>query len=1052
MAAALMASLGCGKNGTDDADTPGAASAAPVAAPLEATSTTELVALVGDRPVMTLVVRDEGWAPMKARMDAALPLAEIDRSLEGMTSTPMGALMAVTELLDVEVEGPPPSSGRDTSRPIVVGLFDVPSSGPPGTTITTLASADSELPPLRHQVVIPATDAAALTRALQSWMGTGAQDMPTLVEGRAGAVGLRYHADEPGNAVAIIPEGDRVRVVGLFGASAVDDATLAGFLDTESAPLPDTPAVRLAVDTSYPVTSLTRPWRLRAFATWMGMYETHRAVATVALDQREAARLRGYSIAAVAEFLTPDEHAEFDDWAFAVRGNEDTLHATSVVSLTPTGQQIWKAGTAAPAQPLVVEDSGRGEAIVSADLNSMLAKAGTHTLPEGGMAEVVEAVRNCGPMCPMFFAQRWPVALAKTATFGGPTGAIPSETVSLQVAANVGTDTPKAALAIQSKTDLEPMTKAFPDFFRDATVSKRGDDSVLMFNLGLDPKAVFDTDGGGPTPEPGTIGTLSIPPAGPVHQPVRATLRYSDTALIGQMVIGKGEFESPPVVAGLSWASPLRDAAPADGDACLLDAVRGLRALGEVSRAVPDQRGQLYREAFDTIDKATQCADGKPTAASIGSLAQTVRLVVARSMVANLELDGAKALLKEACGGANKATPACATQRELRDFSMPDVPKHNMAASCSSDPYFGGFGTPLVVADDKVLLSTKAHPKDEAALIEALVELTPNYARFEQSGPTVALIVPPATPFSEVVPLFSPLAAVNSNWHAVVEIDGKLRPLSPLVRTWPSTATVDWKVDPSQRPHDLYEEPPPDDEEPPPGEEGRMGKPRSGLYAMKGPKRSRDLWIELNETDVVVTLSTGEKKTLTSIADIEKYVDLYPNGDAVLMVSGSTPWSRLIEMAVAACGMTLELVPEGTVEIPTESAGELPSAGFGYGRGGIGFGRKGKKVPRIRQGKSTVKGSLDKDIIRRIVRAHINEVRACYNDGLEKNPKLGGRVSVRFTIGDDGKVNNAKVAKTTLSDEAVGKCIAKAVDRWKFPKPIGGGSVAVTYPFVLEPG
>ena len=37
---------------------------------------------------------------MKARMDA-LPLAEIDRSLEGMTSTPMGALMAVTELLDI---------------------------------------------------------------------------------------------------------------------------------------------------------------------------------------------------------------------------------------------------------------------------------------------------------------------------------------------------------------------------------------------------------------------------------------------------------------------------------------------------------------------------------------------------------------------------------------------------------------------------------------------------------------------------------------------------------------------------------------------------------------------------------------------------------------------------------------------------------------------------------------------------------------------------------------------------------------------------------------
>ena len=41
---------------------------------------------------------------------------------------------------------------------------------------------------------------------------------------------------------------------------------------------------------------------------------------------------------------------------------------------------------------------------------------------------------------------------------------------------------------------------------------------------------------------------------------------------------------------------------------------------------------------------------------------------------------------------------------------------------------------------------------------------------------------------------------------------------------------------------------------------------------------------------------------------------------------------------------------------------------------------------------------------------------------------------------------------TTLKDAAVGNCIAKAVRRWKFPKPRGGGSVIVSYPFVLQPG
>ncbi|MCA9718997.1 MAG: AgmX/PglI C-terminal domain-containing protein, partial [Myxococcales bacterium] len=74
--------------------------------------------------------------------------------------------------------------------------------------------------------------------------------------------------------------------------------------------------------------------------------------------------------------------------------------------------------------------------------------------------------------------------------------------------------------------------------------------------------------------------------------------------------------------------------------------------------------------------------------------------------------------------------------------------------------------------------------------------------------------------------------------------------------------------------------------------------------------------------------------------------------------------------------------------------------GSGYGRGsGGGFGGRGKRVPMVRQGKAQVQGALDKDIIRRIVRAHINEVRHCYNQGLSKDPNMKGRVAVQFTIG-----------------------------------------------------
>lgn len=134
---------------------------------------------------------------------------------------------------------------------------------------------------------------------------------------------------------------------------------------------------------------------------------------------------------------------------------------------------------------------------------------------------------------------------------------------------------------------------------------------------------------------------------------------------------------------------------------------------------------------------------------------------------------------------------------------------------------------------------------------------------------------------------------------------------------------------------------------------------------------------------------------------------------------------------------------EGTI-------GGLGGGGSGSG-GSAGLGGISRRVPRVRQSKATVKGSLDKDIIRRIVRAHINEVRNCYDKGLAKDDELAGKVTVDFTIAATGKVSVAGVDSTTLSDEDVGKCIAKAAKRWKFPKPAGGGVVVVKYPFVLAP-
>lgn len=144
---------------------------------------------------------------------------------------------------------------------------------------------------------------------------------------------------------------------------------------------------------------------------------------------------------------------------------------------------------------------------------------------------------------------------------------------------------------------------------------------------------------------------------------------------------------------------------------------------------------------------------------------------------------------------------------------------------------------------------------------------------------------------------------------------------------------------------------------------------------------------------------------------------------------------------------------EGTIglgNIGTIGHGAGGGSGSGYGRGAGGFrGREGR-VPKIRSGSADVRGSLSKEVIRRVVRRHQNEVRFCYEQELNQRPDLEGRVTIGFIISPTGAVQSSSVADSTLGNSRVETCIASAVRRWSFPAPDGGGIVVVNYPFLLQ--
>jgi len=141
---------------------------------------------------------------------------------------------------------------------------------------------------------------------------------------------------------------------------------------------------------------------------------------------------------------------------------------------------------------------------------------------------------------------------------------------------------------------------------------------------------------------------------------------------------------------------------------------------------------------------------------------------------------------------------------------------------------------------------------------------------------------------------------------------------------------------------------------------------------------------------------------------------------------------------------------DGTIglgDIGTIGCGCGDGAGVGYGEGRGGLGTRHASVPVLVFGAAQVRGSCDKDLIRRVVRAHVNELRYCYERVLQSRPALNGRVASRFVIGFDGRVAGAAIASSELTP-AVDSCVAQAIARWQFP-PLCVGEVS--YPFLFEP-
>jgi len=116
------------------------------------------------------------------------------------------------------------------------------------------------------------------------------------------------------------------------------------------------------------------------------------------------------------------------------------------------------------------------------------------------------------------------------------------------------------------------------------------------------------------------------------------------------------------------------------------------------------------------------------------------------------------------------------------------------------------------------------------------------------------------------------------------------------------------------------------------------------------------------------------------------------------------------------------------------------------------LGDRGKKrVGKIDLGSSQAQGFCKKSNIESTVRRRAGAIRACYEQRLQVNKDLKGKLTIRWTIAVDGAVQSASASQDTLGDSETTNCVLRTLRRMRFEKPEGGICV-VQWPFIFSPG
>lgn len=149
----------------------------------------------------------------------------------------------------------------------------------------------------------------------------------------------------------------------------------------------------------------------------------------------------------------------------------------------------------------------------------------------------------------------------------------------------------------------------------------------------------------------------------------------------------------------------------------------------------------------------------------------------------------------------------------------------------------------------------------------------------------------------------------------------------------------------------------------------------------------------------------------------------------------------------SALSGSLDTKVNGTTSAKVGNMGsDLSGAAQSFGAKGL-SGKKGMDTSYI-ETETVVLGSMDPELLRKILQQYLPQFRHCYQQELAYNSEdIQGIVDLNFEISGVGKVGKINVrAKDSRFSKRGINCMTKVLSIIDFPKPKGGGRVAVRQP------